>query len=134
MPQTTISARIKDLRQNARLSMQAVAQAIGVSSWQTVQQWEKGSTAPARKHLEKLARALNTTPEYILFGRPGDTTGKSKAYPIPPEILDQIVADLITLPEADRDIWITELHLARLRYSKGREPPEHPNQKLSRSA
>lgn len=56
--------------------MKALAQRVGVV-WQTVQQWEKelGGTAPNRKRLEKVAEALATTPEYLLFGDEPQTYG-----------------------------------------------------------
>lgn len=49
--------------------MEALAKDIGVS-WQTIQQWEKpNGTAPKRTRLEKVARILNTTSNYLLTGR-----------------------------------------------------------------
>jgi transcriptional regulator with XRE-family HTH domain len=49
--------------------MKGLADLVGVS-WQTVQQWEReeGGTAPKRERLADVARALNTTPEILLFG------------------------------------------------------------------
>lgn len=67
-----IHRRIKERREKLGLSMQAVADAAGVSAWQTVQQWEKGEgeggTAPKRERLKRVAAVLETTPEYLLFG------------------------------------------------------------------
>lgn len=63
----TIHKRIKDLREKLGLSMEQLADRIPVS-WQTVQQWENGKTAPKRARLEAVAKALNTTPEYLAVG------------------------------------------------------------------
>lgn len=63
----TIHRRIKELRENLGLSMEALATIVGVT-WQTVQQWENGKTAPSRKRIPEVAGALNTTQEYLLFG------------------------------------------------------------------
>lgn len=63
----TIHKRIKDLREKLGLSMEQLAERVPVS-WQTVQQWENGKTAPKRARLEAVAKALNTTPEYLAVG------------------------------------------------------------------
>lgn len=65
----SIHRRIKTRREALELSMEALAHRVGVV-WQTVQQWEKepGGTAPNRNRLERVAVALSTTPEYLLFG------------------------------------------------------------------
>lgn len=64
-----IHQRIKQRRQDlGYASHLAFAQAVGVS-WQTVQQWEKeGGTAPNRSRIGKVAAALETTPEWLLYG------------------------------------------------------------------
>lgn len=64
----TIHSRIRDLRIQKELSMEALAERVGVS-WQTVQQWERdGGTAPKRTRLQKVAEELGTTPEYLMSG------------------------------------------------------------------
>lgn len=65
-----IHRRIKERRDAMGLSMQALAELVGVKAWQTVQQWERedGGTAPKRERLKAVADALKTTPEYLLFG------------------------------------------------------------------
>lgn len=64
-----IHTRIKQRRQDlGYASHQAFAQEVGVS-WQTVQQWEKeGGTAPNRSRIGRVAKALKTTPEWLLYG------------------------------------------------------------------
>lgn len=67
----TIHSRIKAARVAKVLSMEQLAAEVGVS-YQTVQQWENGKTAPKRKRLEKVASTLGTTPEHLLFGTDSD--------------------------------------------------------------
>lgn len=65
----TIHTRIKKRREELGLSMKDLAAQVGVSAWQTVQQWEKeGGTAPKRDRLKIVADALKTTPEYLTYG------------------------------------------------------------------
>jgi phage repressor protein C with HTH and peptisase S24 domain len=67
----TIHQRIKKLREKLGLSMEQLAERIPVS-WQTVQQWENGKTAPRRARLDAVAKALNTTPEFLAVGPAND--------------------------------------------------------------
>ena len=62
-----IHDRIRLLRTSKDLSMEALARLVGVS-WQTVQQWENGSTAPRRTRLQKVADVLGVTIERLLYG------------------------------------------------------------------
>jgi phage repressor protein C with HTH and peptisase S24 domain len=65
----SIHARIKQKREALGLSMEKLAELVGVKSWQTVQQWEKeDGTAPKRDRLKTVADALGVTPEWLLFG------------------------------------------------------------------
>jgi transcriptional regulator with XRE-family HTH domain len=70
----SIHQRIKQRRLECGLnSHKALAEKIGVA-WQTVQLWEKeGGTAPNRSRMAKLAEALGTTPEWLLFGSGDDS-------------------------------------------------------------
>jgi len=71
---TTIHDRIKERRLAKGLSMEALASQLGLKSWQTVQQWENGKTAPHRKRLPDVARELDTTVEYLNQGIGPDAT------------------------------------------------------------
>lgn len=73
-----IHTRIRQLRQDRGLSMEDVANAIGVS-WQTVQQWEKeGGTAPKRMRLQAVADFFKVTTLYLLYGN--DNTNSEFSY------------------------------------------------------
>jgi len=64
----TIHTRIKEARIAKGISMEKLAELVGVRAWQTVQQWENGNTAPSRKRTEKVAEILGVTPEYLVTG------------------------------------------------------------------
>lgn len=66
---TTIHTRIKQRREALGMTMKALAEMVGVAAWQTIQQWEReDGTAPKRDRLAAVAKALQTTPETLLFG------------------------------------------------------------------
>lgn len=63
---STIHERIKKLREKSGLSMEALAALLSLKSWQTIQQWENGKTAPKRSRVDDVAsRASDTkTPKF----------------------------------------------------------------------
>lgn len=61
------------------MTMAVLAEAIGVS-WQTIQQWEAGRAAPKRTRLEAAAKALHTTPDYLLFGTRASSPANARAH------------------------------------------------------
>ncbi|WP_394065398.1 XRE family transcriptional regulator [Alcaligenes sp. WGS1538] len=65
---TTIHDRIKKARLEKGLSMERLSELVGLRSWQSIQQWENGTTAPQRKRLEKVADALGVTVDYLVNG------------------------------------------------------------------
>ena len=58
--------RIKAARHRAGISQRALAARLGVSAG-AVAQWELGSHAPALQKLSKLADALSTSPDELLW-------------------------------------------------------------------
>jgi len=62
-----IHERIRMLRTSKDLSMEGLARLVGVT-WQTIQQWENGSTAPRRTRLQRVADTLGVTVERLLYG------------------------------------------------------------------
>lgn len=65
----SIHERIKQRRNELKLSMEELAKRVEVKSWQTIQQWEKeGGTAPKRTRLAAVAAALGTSVEWLLYG------------------------------------------------------------------
>ncbi|MHA3905174.1 XRE family transcriptional regulator [Castellaniella sp. WN] len=68
----TIHDRIKQARQAKGLSMEKMADLLGLKAYQTIQQWENGKTAPSRKRLMDVARVLGVTPEHLSLGTEPD--------------------------------------------------------------
>lgn len=66
----TIHTRIKKLRLAKGLSMAALGRQLKVH-WQTVQQWENGTSAPKRSRLSAAAAALGVSPQELAHGAPG---------------------------------------------------------------
>ena len=60
----SIHDRINERRVALKMSMESLAAEIGCT-WQTIQQWENGKTAPSRKRLPLVAKALQTTTAYL---------------------------------------------------------------------
>lgn len=65
---TTIHDRIKQARLEKGFSMEKLAELVGLRSWQSIQQWENGNTAPQRKRLEQVATALGVTVDFLMNG------------------------------------------------------------------
>ncbi|QUN29524.1 helix-turn-helix domain-containing protein [Cupriavidus sp. KK10] len=91
----TIHTRIKQRREFLRLSMEQLAALVGVKAWQTIQQWEKdGGTSPKRERLAAVAKALQTTPQWLMFGHDPEWTPEPNWAPHPsPEGRSVISAD-----------------------------------------
>lgn len=64
----TIHERIRRLREKKGYSMMELAKQCGIKSWQAVQQWENGETAPKRDRLKMVAKALGVTESYLITG------------------------------------------------------------------
>jgi transcriptional regulator with XRE-family HTH domain len=62
-----IGQRIKAARQKQKLSQEDLGDLMGVS-FQSVQQWESGTTTPRTTRMRKLATVLKTTPNWLQFG------------------------------------------------------------------
>ena len=62
-----IGERIRSAREQLGLTLKEVADGVGVS-FQSVQQWEDGTSSPKKTRLNNLAKVLETTPEWLIFG------------------------------------------------------------------
>ena len=81
--------RVYDLREQRELSQIQLGEQVGVSGT-CVWNWEYGHTFPRSAALKKLARALNTSTEYLTLGQ-GSHSAESSGH-IPS---DQLLADAI---------------------------------------
>lgn len=92
MSENDLSAKIRDLRAKYNLTLEQVAQQVGVGR-STVRKWETGMIANMRRDkIEKLARALHTTPGYLM----GWEDEASAEY-LPPNIIPMPVMEKIPL-------------------------------------
>ena len=64
----TIHARIRRLREEKKLSKAGLASLCG-ATYQAVQSWERGDTAPKRARLASVALALGVTPQELAHGQ-----------------------------------------------------------------
>lgn len=83
MPNNDLSAKIRDLRAKHGLTLEQVAQQVGVGR-STVRKWETGMIANMRRDkIEKLATALHTSPGYLMGWESDDDTIPSNILPMP---------------------------------------------------
>jgi|SRR5690554_204556 len=69
----TIAERINQLLKKSPMTQKAVAAAIGARE-SSITQWKNGHHTPDSENLQRLARALGSTTEYILYGEGAATT------------------------------------------------------------
>lgn len=67
---TMLKDRLKTIRLEKGLTMVQVAEKLGVS-YPVYSQWERGKRTPKEETIQRLAKALDVTPDY-LAGRTGD--------------------------------------------------------------
>ena len=63
-----VGRRIKQLRESRNIEQLELAELMGYKSQSTISKWESGTNLPNGGKLVKLAKALNTTTDNILFG------------------------------------------------------------------
>jgi phage repressor protein C with HTH and peptisase S24 domain/transcriptional regulator with XRE-family HTH domain len=102
IPRMSIHKRIKDLREQRGLSMQALAKLVGVSAWQTIQQWEReDGTAPKRERLKAVADALGTTDAYLMFGTTEDVPDERSRTDAEEAVAEQKSVDALIAAKGD---------------------------------
>lgn len=62
----TIYSRIKNLRESLGLSQDELAKKLGYTSRSTINKIESGKIDISRSKIEAFAKALNTTPSYLM--------------------------------------------------------------------
>lgn len=76
----SIHQRIKRLRENKGLSQEALANAVGVK-YQSVQEWErKNGTAPTRKRVAAVAKALGVSVSTLISGETSGVAEPQQQY------------------------------------------------------
>jgi len=62
----SLGTRIKELRTQKRLKQSELAEMVGLNSYVQIGRYEIGKAKPAADMLSKLARALDTTTDYLV--------------------------------------------------------------------
>jgi len=75
---TNIGDRIRDLRDRRGFKQQELAEKIGTSR-QVLSNWERSYTPVDTEGVAKLAKVLEVSADYILYGREGGSTVKQIA-------------------------------------------------------
>ncbi|MCR4674603.1 MAG: helix-turn-helix domain-containing protein [Lachnospiraceae bacterium] len=60
--------RIRELRMQNHLTVEGVADSLGLESVQAIYKWQRGESLPSVDNLYALSKLLGTTIEYILEG------------------------------------------------------------------
>lgn len=72
-----IHSRIYQGRKEKGLSLEQLAEKVGVS-WQSVQNWENGQSAPKRTRIAAVEKALEKPNGWLMFGEQSEAKIKEK--------------------------------------------------------
>ena len=109
-----MAQRIKALRQEKGLTLEQVAEVVGVGK-STVRKWETGMIANMRRDkIADLAKALGTTPAYLMGWEEEDT--KQEVSPIEPQLSEgeMVLLDLFRRIPEDRQQLVLQMIRAAL--------------------
>jgi transcriptional regulator with XRE-family HTH domain len=94
----TVGDRIKELRTGKKFTQSVLAELVGLSYIQ-IGRYEKGKSKPSSRVLQQLAKALDTTTDYIMNGG----TEQVQAQLADRELLRQF-QEVEQMPERDKSI------------------------------
>lgn len=107
----TLGRRVLRRRKDIGMTQRDLGKALGISH-ATISLWESDNTAPSGKNLHALAKILQCTPTWILFGDEDQTPSE----PVPVEMQNQLSADeqemldlYRSLPESEQQSQIQNL-------------------------
>ena len=109
-----MAQRIKALRQEKGLTLEQVADIVGVGK-STVRKWETGMIANMRRDkIADLAKALGTTPAYLMGWKEEDT--KKEESPSEPQLTEgeKILLDLFRKVPEDQQQLVLQMIRAAL--------------------
>ena len=97
-------SRIESLRASKGISQLELAKMLGYKSDSTISKWESGASIPTGTKIVKLAQALGTSTDYILFGDGPETTEEQQtnAHDIDNIIENAMMFDGKPLTEEDK--------------------------------
>ena len=109
-----MAQRIKTLRQEKGLTLEQVADIVGVGK-STVRKWETGMIANMRRDkIADLAKALGTTPAYLMGWKEEDT--KKEESPSEPQLTEgeKVLVDLFRRVPEDQQQLVLQMIRAAL--------------------
>lgn len=109
-----MAKRIKDLRQEKGLTLEQVADVVGVGK-STVRKWETGMIANMRRDkIADLAKALGTTPAYLMGWEEDDS--KKELSPNEPVLTEgeEVLLDLFRRVPEDKQQLVLQMIRAAL--------------------
>lgn len=109
-----MAQRIKALRQEKGLTLEQVADIVGVGK-STVRKWETGMIANMRRDkIADLAKALGTTPAYLMGWKEDDT--KKENSPSEPQLTEgeKVLLDLFNRVPKDQQQLVLQMIRAAL--------------------
>lgn len=108
-----MAKRIKDLRQEKGLTLEQVADVVGVGK-STVRKWETGMIANMRRDkIADLAKALGTTPAYLMGWEEDDSKELSQNEPVLTEG-EEVLLDLFRRVPEDKQQLVLQMIRAAL--------------------
>lgn len=107
-----MAQRIKQLRQDRGLTLEQVAEVVGVGK-STVRKWETGMIANMRRDkIADLAKALGTTPAYLM-GWKEEEDKKDSPNDLPITEGEKMLLNLFRkIPESDQEMVLQMIHVA----------------------
>ena len=107
-----MAQRIKKLRQERGLTLEQVAEVVGVGK-STVRKWETGMIANMRRDkIADLAKALGTTPAYLM-GWKEEEDKKDSPGDLPITEGEKMLLSLFRkIPESDQEMVLQMIHVA----------------------
>jgi len=110
---STIGDRLREARENKELDQSSLASKIGVAT-RTVQRWEKGEQVPHGVAINKIAKATNASPAWLLTGSGqmyGAPSRPDNVYPLTTSIRRKIkLADIPLLSSVPAGKLATIFH------------------------
>lgn len=120
MKDSSIGQRILLRRKEIGINQRDLGKSVGVSH-STISMWESETTAPKGKNLHALARTLQCSPTWLLFG----DEDKSPSEPTVTEEADQLSDDekellqlYRSLPESEQKAQLSELRARSANFEK----------------
>ena len=108
-----MAQRIKQLRQDRGLTLEQVAEVVGVGK-STVRKWETGMIANMRRDkIADLAKALGTTPAYLMGWKEEEDKKESSPNDLPITEGEKMLLNLFRkIPESDQEMVLQMIRVA----------------------